>query len=107
MTKSKYSVTFDSSSLDWTKSRKYNVVLLKAIEHHCNFMLKVRGHLLLNDVFDELNMPRTKEGSMVGWMYDEKHYVDNFICFDINERGTHPNVVLNFNVDGEILSKIY
>ena len=61
-----------------------------------------------------LGIPRTKAGQVVGWIYDEKHPVgDNFVDFGIydkdNERnrafinGYERNILLDFNVDGNIL----
>ena len=62
-----------------------------------------------------LGIDRTKAGNIVGWIYDEKHPVgDNFVDFGIyvldNEKardfvnGRERSILLDFNVDGDILS---
>ena len=65
-----------------------------------------------------LAIPRTKAGQVVGWIYDEKHPIgDNFVDFgiiDINDErkrafmnGYERNILLDFNVDGNILDLIW
>ena len=62
-----------------------------------------------------LGIDRTKAGNIVGWVYDEEHPVgDNFVDFGIyvldNEKardfvnGRERSILLDFNVDGDILS---
>ena len=117
--RSVYSVTFDNESVYWEKSRKYNVMFLQRIQSHANDLMRsryqtapdgtviMRGYILLNEVFEMIGMPLTSVGTCVGWLYDEKNPVgDNFVDFDIHIRGTNPNVVLDFNVDGYIGDKI-
>ena len=87
-------------------------MFLKQQQRYCNDKLRLKGHLFLNEVFDTLGFPRTKLGAIVGWVYDEKNPTgDNFVDFGIyteDKTGIveNPDVILNFNVDGEILSKI-
>ena len=75
--------------------------------------LKQQGWLLLNDVYDMLGIPRTKDGMVIGWVYDEKHPVgDNFVDFGIYDtirasnrdfvNGYERTILLDFNVDGNI-----
>jgi hypothetical protein len=62
-------------------------------------------------------MPRTKEGAVVGWVYDEKNPTgDNFVDFGIYDttkknnvdfvNGLKSGILLDFNVDGEIISTL-
>ena len=65
------------------------------------------NHIVLNDVFEKLGFPKTAMGYLVGWIYREKNPIgDNYIDFDINPRGFNPNVVLDFNVDGNIIDML-
>ena len=77
-------------------------------------MLRRKGHLYLNEVYDMLGIPRTKAGQIVGWIYDEEHPVgDNYVDFGIYDsnkprvrdfvNGYERTVLLDFNVDGNIL----
>lgn len=111
-----YSKTYnEKDGLYWTKKRKDNVLFLHMHQNYFNDLLRSRqiivngqvirrGHLFLNEVFEKIGLPKTKEGQFVGWVYDENNPVgDNFVDFGINPRGSHPNVILDFNVDGYIL----
>ena len=111
--KSIYSVTFDNKNPYWTKSRQMNVLFLRNVQNYMNDLLRFKEypglakHLILNDVLDRLGFPKTKVGYIVGWIYDEKNPIgDNYIDFDINPRGSNPNVVLDFNVDGIIFDRL-
>ena len=104
---SKYSKTFDDRNEAWVKNRKHNLMFLKTQQAYANNLLKVKGWLVLNDIYDMLGFPRTKEGCFVGWIYEENNQIgDNFIDFDIHCKGNHPNVILDFNVDGNIIDRI-
>ena len=64
----------------------------------------------MNEVYDALEIPRTKAGQMVGWVFeDENSYVD----FGLNDprnaefiNGKTADALLNFNVDGVIIDRI-
>ena len=80
-------------------------------------MLRSRGHLFLNEVYDLLGFPRTKAGAVVGWIYDERHPIgDNFVDFGIFNiqrekardfvNGYEAAIILDFNVVGDITGEI-
>ena len=114
---SQYARLFDDSCFGWTKDPEINLTYLKEQQNYCNYLLKGKGHLFLNEVYDILGFPRTKAGVVVGWVYDEKNPIgDNFVdfgIFDTNDErnfdfinGYKNTVLLNFNVDGDILNYI-
>ena len=114
-TYSDYARFFDEYCAGWTKDAEYNLMFLRQQQNYANELLKTRGHLFLNEVYDMLGIDRTKAGNIVGWVYDEKHPVgDNFVDFGIyvldNEKardfvnGRERSILLDFNVDGDILS---
>lgn len=112
---SNYARIFDDSLPGWSKDSEYNLMYLKNQEQYANDKLKAEGHLFLNDVYEMLGLPKSKAGQMVGWIYDEDNPVgDNFVSFGIFEipnnhdaiNGYKCVFILDFNVDGEILSKI-
>lgn len=112
--KSAYARFFDESCPAWTKNSEYNLTYLKQQQVYANDLLKIRGYMFLNEVYDMLGMPRTKAGQVVGWIYDAENSTgDNYIEFDIysecNKRfvnGHDRIALLDFNVDGIILDKI-
>lgn len=110
---SDYAKIWDCGCTGWTKDPEYNLMFLKNQQRYANDLLKRRGHVLLNEVYDMLGIPRTKAGMVVGWIYDEKHPTgDNYIDFGIyntdhpaNARfvnGDERSIILDFNVDGNI-----
>ena len=114
-THSDYAKFFDEYCAGWTKDAEYNLMFLRQQQNYANELLKSRGHLFLNEVYDMLGIDRTKAGNIVGWIYDEEHPIgDNFVDFGIyvldNEKardfvnGRERSILLDFNVDGDILS---
>ena len=109
-----YSVIYDDGCTGWTKDPERNKTFLIMQQNYANEKLKKRGYLFLNEVYEALGVPRTKAGQVVGWIYDEKNPIgDNFVdfgIFDIHSanssnflKGYERNIVLDFNVDGNIL----
>lgn len=111
---SEYARFFDEYCLDYEKDAEYNLMFLRKQQDYANEMLKSRGHLFLNEVYDLLGIPRSKAGQVVGWVYDKNgnsngdNYVD-FNIYDINDEskrrfvnGDERNILLDFNVDGVI-----
>ena len=107
---SPYGFKFDENSISWDRSREWNICFLELTQDYFNDLLKHRGHLFLNEVYDRLGIPRRAIGQLVGWVYDENNpNGDNFVDLDIfNERNNNDeNVfILDPNVDGYILDKI-
>lgn len=114
---SDYARFFDECCIGWERDAEYNLMFLRRQQDHANDLLKSRGYLFLNDVYDMLGIHRTKAGQVVGWVYDEKNPVgDNYVDFGIyniyNERardfvnGREQSILLDFNVDGNILDLI-
>lgn len=114
---SDYARFFDESCSGWEKDPELNLVFLKQQQNYANDLLRAKGHLFLNEVYDLLGIPRSKAGQVVGWIYDEENPVgDNFVDFGIydlyDERkrafvnGFERTILLDFNVDGDILNMI-
>lgn len=115
---SPYARIFDETNPQWSKDAEANRFYLSARQHQATDMLRARGHLLLNEVYDMLGFPRTKAGAIVGWLYDPKRpelgdsYVD-FGMYDIRRpsvadfiNGHERSIILDFNVVGDILNSI-
>lgn len=111
---SEFAVIYDDGCNGWTKDPELNKMFLLKQQSYANDLLKSRGYLFLNEVYDMLGFPRTKAGQIVGWVYNEKEPIgDNFVDFGIldihDERkrafvnGYEKNILLDFNVDGNIL----
>lgn len=112
-----YARFFDEFNPNYEKDSEYNLMFLTARQNYANDLLRVRGYLFLNDVYDMLGIPRSKAGQIVGWKYDEDNptgdnYVD-FGIFDVTKEkardfvnGYERAILLDFNVDGPILDHL-
>lgn len=105
-----YARFFDESCEQWSKNPEYNLMFLRSQQNYYNDMLKSRGHVFLNEVYDALGIPRTQAGAVVGWMISDNG--DNFIDFGVFDgdrprardfvNGYERSILLDFNVDGVI-----
>lgn len=105
-----YAKFFDASSKAWEKNADFNRMFLQQEEDYQNAVLRSRGHVFLNEVYERLGLEPTKAGQVVGWKLDNPDG-DNFISFGIFEtnkanrdfvNGFEPVILLDFNVDGNI-----
>lgn len=114
---SPYAKYFDEGCRGWEKDAEANLTFLRVQQAHANDILKARGWLTLNDVYDMLGIPKTKAGMVVGWMFDEKNPTgDNYVDFGIYNgekvknrdfvNGYEKVILLDFNVDGNIYDKM-
>lgn len=110
---SDYARFFDDGCRNWEKDSEYNLMFLRAQQQYANDLLVSRGHLFLNEVYDMLDIPRTKAGQVVGWVYNPENPVgDNYVDFGIYDirrqenrdfvNGYERSILLDFNVDGNI-----
>lgn len=115
--KSEYARFYDDGCKGWEKDPEYSLMYLRHVQDYLNDLLRSRGHVFLNEAYDQLGIPRTKAGAVVGWVYNEKHPVgDNYIDFGIYDpkdekardfvNGYERVILLDFNVDGPILDLI-
>lgn len=111
----KYTVDKKGNSVqnpNWQSSNEYNLMFLKQTERYCNERLQSKGVLFLNEVYEALGLPRSQEGQIVGWVYDEKvPNGDNFVDFGLYKdnlsysdyvNGFESAILLDFNVDGNV-----
>ena len=112
---SDYCRWFNDTCPAWSKDPEFNLMFLRDQQRYMNDLLKTRGHVYLNGVYDALGFPRTNEGQIIGWLYDENDpTLHNYIDFGIYDHmnansedfvnGYTRDILLDFNPDGNILS---
>lgn len=103
---SQYFRIFGPDCMAWTHDAEINRTFLKAQQQYANDILRTRGYVFLNEVYDMLGLSRTRIGQMVGWRLGS--YIDFGIDNDLNFlNGSYINKpVIDFNIDGIILSCI-
>lgn len=111
---SMYARFFDEANHRWQKGQGYNYLFLRAQQNYANDLLKSRGHLFLNEVYDQLGFEHTEAGAVVGWIIsdDGDNYVDFGFLDPDNPRtrdfvnGYERSVLLDFNVNGVVYDKL-
>lgn len=95
----------------WEKNATLNAMHVMGVLNQCQNILISRGHIFLNEVYDQLGLERSTAGQIVGWYW--KGDGDNFIDFGLDTpaardfvEGHERSVWLDFNVDGPIHTKI-
>lgn len=119
--KSIYARFFDETNAQYRTDRTMNKAFLLAQQNYMNDVLIIRGHVFLNEVYQALGFPHTKEGAIVGWVLKDPKTMKeegrdghiDFGIFDVENdpgrefvNGTNPTILLDFNVDGIIFDLI-
>jgi hypothetical protein len=110
-----YARLFDEGNRNWNRHPAYNPVFLNCQKNYANDLLRSRGHIFLNEVYDMLGMDRSKEGTVVGWLNNNPNG-DGYVDFGVFAgdtymgqlfvNGDEKSVWLDFNVDGVIYDLI-
>ena len=106
-----YARFFDEYSANWQKDAGYNRLYVECQQNYANQRLQAYGHVFLNEVYEWLGIPHSREGAVVGWLLDGNGdgHVD-FGIYDVQNRdfvtGAERSILLDFNVDGVIYDKI-
>ena len=124
-----YRRMFDCRNPYWEHHPDYCLMFLMAKQNYFNDKLRADGFVFLNDVLKELGFEPSKSGQIVGWIYNpENDRGDNYIDFRVTPARVKPlegrlvdgkeeiellsyperncGFLLDFNVDGSILSDI-
>lgn len=104
-----YARFFDEMNENWKNNYELNLMFLTMVQNHCSDRLHAKGHLFLNEVYDELGIPRSKAGQVVGWFIGEGDAYVDFGIHDVTNpkkrdfvNGYEPAILLDFNVAGPI-----
>lgn len=112
---SQYARVFgEVGSTQWTPSADHNRAFLLMEQNYFNERIRTRGYIFLNEVYERLGFRPTKAGSVVGWVYQNADYEGiDFGIFTAHTQkaaefleGTEPSIILDFNVQGDILSLV-
>lgn len=110
---SEFARCFDETCDNWTRNAEHNKAWLLEVQESFNELLKRKGHVFLNEVYEVIGFQKTTLGQQVGWVYDPDNTIgDNqvdFGIFNINNEanrrfvnGLEKSIWLDFNVDGDI-----
>lgn len=102
---------------EWDPQPEYNLAKIRSVQEWATLVLNSKGHLFLNEVFDELGLDRTPAGAVVGWLSSKYGGNDGYVDFGVLAQGDEvkfldfvtgreDHIMLDFNVDGEIWRNI-
>ena len=105
----------EESSTCWDPNEDYTSQNIAAVQLWANRRLERKGHLFLNEIFDQLGLSRTREGAVVGWLKNGEG--DGYVSFGDFDASIYrvlsddytrvdSNFIVDFNVDGVIWDKI-
>lgn len=105
---------FDEYSTQYQPNAENNLYFLRLQQNHANDMLRVRGHVYLNEVYDMLGLPRTREGGIYGWIMNGDGTTNiDFGIYNIDNpsgrsfvNGYEKAILLDFNVSGIMWDQI-
>jgi len=111
-----YARFFDEGCQSWQPEPEYNLFFIQCQQQYLNDRLHANGHVFLNEAYDLLGIPRSKEGAVVGWIRTKDGSTDNYVDFGVFDgttstardfvNGYNGSILLDFNVDGVIWDKI-
>ena len=99
---STYARVFGADNGHWSPSKAQCEMFLAAQQNYFNDILKTRGHVFLNEVYDALGFDRTPAGAVVGWV---RGHGDDYIDFHYQEGAER--VIRNVKGYGDILATEY
>lgn len=102
----------------WSKDPGANIMTLLSKQAWLNERFRIRGHMVLNDVYECLGLPLIREGQYLGWYYDPSdptlHNKIDFGIYDCHDilkcdfvNGFENVVLLDFNIDGNIVDRFH
>lgn len=122
---SPYAKFYDANNRNFVEHvPEMNITVLRQRQNYLNDMLRLRGHLFLNEAYRELGFDDTEAGAVVGWFWDPENKIkwedgktrDSFVDFGIwadSQRDqllemvcNGDGIFLDFNVNGEIHKKL-
>lgn len=92
---------FDRGNVNWCKSPEATLMFLKGVQNYCNDKFHVQGHLFVNDVYEELGIPKTSEGQFFGWIDNEDGTA--FIDFGLYTNNPQTRAFINGDEEAVLL----
>lgn len=78
---------FDKSAEYASDDHTYNLRYIEAVNEKLQTRLFQKGHLLLNEVRDELGFERTRNGNLLGWSTSDLFSIDKAVVNETDELG--------------------
>lgn len=111
---SQYARFFDEkTSHQYKHDPLMNKQLILSQQNYANEILRSRGYIFLNEIYNALGMDWTPEGQIVGWVLNGKNGGDGFVDLglldpvnDVANHGLDTVYIIDPNVDGVVVDLI-
>lgn len=60
----------------WTNNKELNKRMVDMELEYCYAKFKAQRYLFLNEVYQKLGIPCTRQGQLAGWVFDKDHAED-------------------------------
>lgn len=89
----------------WANDTEHNRRVVKTILDCCYEKFRARHYLFLNEVYQELGIPMTRQGQIAGWVYNEEHAKDTMWTVWTKDDG-YNDVYITFEPLSDILDTL-
>lgn len=96
-------VEYNNQSRNWSSDQQINSFFLRHVHNYARDMIRIRGHVFLNEIFDELGLPRTSDGQLKGWLCIEGEAPEMWKEINQDDSGA---ITIEFRNLGVIYDKI-
>lgn len=96
---------FDCDHPYWANDQKHNLLVVKTILMYCYERFKTRRYLFLNEVYQELGIPVTRQGQIAGWVFNGEQAEDSMWTVWTKDDG-YDDVYITFEVLSDILDTL-
>lgn len=102
VTEGTVTVKFGRESRNWSSDQDINKLFLRNVQNYLNDWLRHRGNMFLNEIYDELGLPRTSQGATDGWLLSRGSTIE----FSPSEPDEDGAILLTLKTHGIIYDKI-
>lgn len=89
----------------WTNNKERNKMIVDSVLDYCYAKFRARRYLFLNEVYQELGIPMTKQGQIAGWVFDKDHAEDYMWTVWTKDDG-YDDVYITFEPLSDILDAL-
>lgn len=95
-------VRYDHNCRNWIEDAEINQLFIDTVMRFMHDRLVFRGHVFLNEVLDQLGLPRQRNGQLFGWVFTYPT-VPELYRAESKEDGA---IDIMFQTEGNILDRI-
>lgn len=88
-----YEKLFDDSCVGWSRDTKYNMMFITSQLYYANDLLRARGWMSLNEIYDLFGFPQELEAQVIGWKFTGEKDNECIEIETIEEQGSGIKII--------------